>query len=364
MDLGGLNDSLVGLSYSDQSGNSILFVDGSNLAISGPGVEAGFYANYRFERESNRVLLSFADGSLEFVLNDELKTLVLPGNELRQPIEFSLRSSADERKGELLQVASIPSSELNTEGLALDNGRWCLWVKMPDLFGPDMRPGCIREVEQALSGVRCQVAAVKTSPRLLCNARYDARTFKRISCVESVHNDTGSAGCFINSSTPVDTSANHSDSLADINRRLEALLARLEAQNGSSGSNSNGNSSGNSNGNNNRGVTKADVTAAARAARAKFNVDASTRSSCEAAGAAAKWTRTMQEYYCEFPINNPNIRECFTGSVRGTSPYSKRTYPEAYYFCHSNGLSGERPMKWIYDNQDAVFKAVMIDKKF
>lgn len=352
-------DSLIGLSYGDQNGNSIVFVDGTNMAISGPGVDSGFYVNYKFEAASSRVVLSFADGSLDFFLSDELKAITIPGKDERQPVEFALKSSADERKGELLQVASIPTSELNTEGLALDSGRWCLWVRRPDLFGPDMRPGCLQEIERALPGVRCQVAAVKTSPRLLCNARYDARTFKRVSCVESVHNDTGSAGCFINSSTPVDTSARRSDSLDDTNRRLEALLARLEALNGNSGGN--GNNNGNSG---NRTVTKADVTAAARAARAKYNVDASTRSGCEAAGAAAGWTRTMQEYYCEFPINNPNIRECFTGSVRGVSPYSKRTYPDAYQYCYTSGLRGEQPMKWIRDNQDAVFRAVMIEKKF
>jgi hypothetical protein len=358
-------DSLIGLTYSDQNGNSLVFADATNLAISGPGGEDGFYATYKFEREANRVVLTFPDGALELYLSDQLKQITIPGADARLPIEFVLKSSADERKGELLQVASVPLEETNVEGLALGSGSWCIWVKRPDLFGPDMRPGCIRDIEQALSGVRCQVAAVKTSPRLLCNARYDARTFKRISCVESVHEDRSSAGCFISSQTPVDNAPARTDSLDDINRRLEALLARLEAMNGTSGG---GNGGGNGNSGNNNGgnvrVTKADVVKAARAARAKYNVDQSTRSGCEAAGAAANWTQTMQEYYCEFPINNPNIRECFTGSVRGTSPYTKKSYPEAYQYCHSSGLRGERPMQWIRDNQDAVFRAVMIDKQF
>ncbi len=242
------------------------------------------------------------NGVFEFYFGDDLKDLFVPAKGEREQIRFSLKSSADDRKGELLQIASVPSTDASTEGLALDSGRWCLWVKSPDLFGPDMRPGCIRQIEQELSGVRCQVAAVKTSPRLLCNARYDARTFKRVTCIESVHNDTSSAGCFINASTPVDNTARQTDSLDDINRRLEALLARMDADKkrrpgtggggqtgggGTGGGVTGGGNSGNNSGNP-RAVTLADVTAAAKVARARFNQDQSTRDGCEAAGAAAK----------------------------------------------------------------------------
>ncbi len=93
-----------------------------------------------------------------------------------------------------------------------------------------------------------------------------------------------------------------------------------------------------------------------------YNADTAAVSACKSAGASAGWTATMQDYYCTFPGVNPEIRSCFTFSVRGTAPYTLRTYPDAYNYCATQHPG--TPMKWVLDNEDAVFKAVMIDKKF
>lgn len=95
---------------------------------------------------------------------------------------------------------------------------------------------------------------------------------------------------------------------------------------------------------------------------ATYNADTAAVSACKSAGAAAAWTATMNDYYCTFPGKGPDIRECFTYSVRGVAPYLKRTYPEAYDYCAMTHPGV--PMKWIRDNEDSVFRAVMIDKKF
>jgi hypothetical protein len=355
--------SVAGLTYSDSAGNSVSFADGSNLVFQSGSSSESFYTSYRYESGANRIVIPLRDGDFELFFADDLKSLVLPASGERAEATFSLTSAASRARQDQLQIVDAASDNSATEGLALAGAKWCIWVvRQGGLFGPDSRPGCKQDIERALRGVRCDLAAVSTSPRLICSAVYYARDFKRVGCVESVHDHIRSSGCFISAQTnDTGSSGNQSDSLDDINRRLEALLKKLDANNGSSGNN---NSGGSGNQGSNRGVTMADVNRAIADARAKYNVDAGTRSACMAAGAQAGWSATMQAYYCEFPPQNPNIRECFTYSVRGTSPYSKRTYPEAYSYCHTQGLRGERPMKWIYDNQDAVFRAVMIDKKF
>lgn len=353
--------SVAGLTYSDSAGNSVSFADGSNLVFqSGAGNES-FYATYRYDAGANRVVIPLSGGDFELFFADELKTLVVPAAGERAEATFSLASAASRARQDQLQIVDAAGDTSATEGLALAGAKLCVWVvRQGGLFGPDSRPGCKRDIERELPGVRCQLAAVSTSPRLICDSNnYPTRHIKRVACVETIYNDLRSAGCFISAQTnDTGSSSNQTESLEDINRRLEALLKKLGANDGGNGSGGSGGSGGN------RGVTAADVNRAIADARARFNVDAGTRSACQSAGAQAGWSATMQSYYCEFPINNPNIRECFTGSVRGTSPYSKRTYPEAYSYCHTQGLRGERPMKWIYDNQDAVFRAVMIDKKF
>jgi subtilisin-like proprotein convertase family protein len=112
-------------------------------------------------------------------------------------------------------------------------------------------------------------------------------------------------------------------------------------------------------------VSKSDVDSAIARNRSQFatyNQDTNAVDGCKAAGASAGWSPTMQEYYCSLPGTNPDIRTCFTYSVRGAGNFKKRTYPEAYDFC-ATSYTGT-PMKWVRDTQDAVFKAVMIDKKF
>ncbi len=95
---------------------------------------------------------------------------------------------------------------------------------------------------------------------------------------------------------------------------------------------------------------------------ATYNADTAGVAACKSAGASAGWTATMQDYYCTFPGVSPEIRSCFTFSVRGTAPYTLRSYPDAYNYCAIQHTG--TPMKWVMDNEDAVFKAVMIDKKF
>lgn len=95
---------------------------------------------------------------------------------------------------------------------------------------------------------------------------------------------------------------------------------------------------------------------------ATYNADTAGVAACKSAGASAGWTATMQDYYCTFPGVSPEIRSCFTFSVRGTAPYTLRSYPDAYNYCAIQHT--RTPMKWVMDNEDAVFKAVMIDKKF
>jgi hypothetical protein len=93
-----------------------------------------------------------------------------------------------------------------------------------------------------------------------------------------------------------------------------------------------------------------------------YNADTSAVDGCKSAGASAGWTPVMQDYYCTFPISNPEIRTCFTGSVRGQGGMQKRSYPDSYDYC-VNTHPGT-PMKWVRDTQDGVFRAVMLDKKF
>lgn len=93
-----------------------------------------------------------------------------------------------------------------------------------------------------------------------------------------------------------------------------------------------------------------------------YNSDDTAVNQCESAGAAAGWTKTMQTYYCTFPISDPEIRTCFTGSVQGRGGITKRSYNDAYKFC-ANNYSG-KPMEWVQKNQDAVFRAVMLERRF
>src|SRR5690606_38788940 len=113
----------------------------------------------------------------------------------------------------------------------------------------------------------------------------------------------------------------------------------------------------NANNNAASGVTAQDVQAAIGRSIAKYrtyNNDQGAVNACKSAGAGAGWTQTMQDYYCVFPGTGPDIRMCFTSSVRGDSGYTKRSYPEAYDYC-ANTHTGT-PMAWIKQDQDAVFR--------
>jgi hypothetical protein len=78
------------------------------------------------------------------------------------------------------------------------------------------------------------------------------------------------------------------------------------------------------------------------------------------AGRLAGWSFAMEAYYCELPANPQ--RKCFTYSVKGIFGYRKRSYEDAYVYCYTSEPG--QSLKWVHDNQDRVFRAVMIDRKF
>lgn len=119
-------------------------------------------------------------------------------------------------------------------------------------------------------------------------------------------------------------------------------------------------------------ITKQDVLDQITANKSRFsqyNSNTSAVSACKSAGASARWTTMMQDYYCTFPGGSanaaygPQIRECFTGNVRPSSQGGKGlSYTDGYNDC----AKPNRPMEWISKDKkhDAIFRAVMIDRKF
>jgi hypothetical protein len=126
------------------------------------------------------------------------------------------------------------------------------------------------------------------------------------------------------------------------------------------------------------GVSARDVQAAIAQNRtffAAYNADAQAISGCMSSGQRANWSKTMQEYYCSLPGDSrypsangradPPIRTCFTYSVT----VGKKSYQQAYDYCSTDTSSGRAygmthdgpALAWVKANQDAVFRAVMID---
>jgi hypothetical protein len=103
---------------------------------------------------------------------------------------------------------------------------------------------------------------------------------------------------------------------------------------------------------------------------ANYNDNTAAVTACKVAGNTAGWTDSMQHYYCTLPGDStykskngqqdPPMRSCFTFSVRGMKGYTKRSYSDAYDFCSRSGS----PLEWVRLTEDAVFRAVMLDRKF